>query len=322
MHYANCNTYNADFDGDEMNMHFPQSEQARAEASLIASTNHQYLSATAGKPLRGLIQDHISMAVWLTSKDMFFERQVYQELLYSCLRPEDGHTVSGHLHTVPPSIIAPKPLWTGKQLVTTVLKNVQPAGYGGLTLTSKSQTNGKLWGADSEEQEVVIQDSELLCGILDKAQIGPAGGGLVNGVYEAHGAKAAGDVLSVLGRLLTALLNRRAFSCGVEDLILTREGDEARLKELKEAESLGFDVGSKFVSLDPEQITPSSKELRRRLEKVLRDDTSAKTLDMLTNAASAKVSSRVTSACLPNALIKKFPKNQMQTMTMSGAKYV
>ena len=24
MHYANCNTYNADFDGDEMNMHFPQ----------------------------------------------------------------------------------------------------------------------------------------------------------------------------------------------------------------------------------------------------------------------------------------------------------
>ncbi|KAG7112145.1 DNA-directed RNA polymerase I subunit rpa1 like protein [Verticillium longisporum] len=65
MHYANCNTYNADFDGDEMNMHFPQNEVARAEALQIADTDHQYLSGTAGKPLRGLIQDHISVSVSL-----------------------------------------------------------------------------------------------------------------------------------------------------------------------------------------------------------------------------------------------------------------
>jgi DNA-directed RNA polymerase beta' subunit len=75
MHYANCNTYNADFDGDEMNMHFPQNEIARAEAATIADTDHQYLSATAGKPLRGLIQDHISMGVWLSSRDTFFTRE-------------------------------------------------------------------------------------------------------------------------------------------------------------------------------------------------------------------------------------------------------
>ena len=32
LHYANCKTYNADFDGDEMNAHFPQGELARSEA--------------------------------------------------------------------------------------------------------------------------------------------------------------------------------------------------------------------------------------------------------------------------------------------------
>ena len=32
LHYANCKAYNADFDGDEMNAHFPQNEIARAEA--------------------------------------------------------------------------------------------------------------------------------------------------------------------------------------------------------------------------------------------------------------------------------------------------
>jgi hypothetical protein len=46
----------ADFDGDEMNVHFPQSELARAEAYEIANTNNQYLVPTSGKPLRGLIQ--------------------------------------------------------------------------------------------------------------------------------------------------------------------------------------------------------------------------------------------------------------------------
>ena len=85
MHYANCNTYNADFDGDEMNMHFPQNEIARAEALQIADTDHQYLSATAGKPLRGLIQDHISMGVWLTNRDTLFDREDYHQLLYGCL---------------------------------------------------------------------------------------------------------------------------------------------------------------------------------------------------------------------------------------------
>ncbi|KAJ4303349.1 hypothetical protein N0V90_002242 [Kalmusia sp. IMI 367209] len=320
MHYANCNTYNADFDGDEMNMHFPQNELARAEASLVANTDNQYLSATAGKPLRGLIQDHISMAVWLTSKDMFFTREEYQELLYSCLRPENGHTTSGTLLTVEPTIWKPHPLWTGKQLITTILTNIKPQEYQNLTLTSKSQTNGKLWGPESEEQTVIIHDGELLCGILDKSQIGPAGGGLVNAIYEAYGAKSAGQILSVLGRLLTRLLNMRAFSCGVEDLILTREGDEARLQELRKAEKVGFEVASKFVTLDPSKIQPTNKELKNRLEQVLRDDSKAHGLDMLSNTATAKISSSVTQACLPHQLIKLFPKNQMQTMTGSGAK--
>ncbi|XP_030306303.1 DNA-directed RNA polymerase I subunit RPA1 isoform X2 [Calypte anna] len=43
LHYANCKAYNADFDGDEMNAHFPQSELGRAEAYTLAFTDEQYL---------------------------------------------------------------------------------------------------------------------------------------------------------------------------------------------------------------------------------------------------------------------------------------
>ena len=53
MHYSN---FNADFDGDEINVHFPQNELARSEAYNIACAKYQYVSAKDGSPLRGLIQ--------------------------------------------------------------------------------------------------------------------------------------------------------------------------------------------------------------------------------------------------------------------------
>ena len=321
MHYANCNTYNADFDGDEMNMHFPQNELARAEAVGIADTDHQYLSGTAGKPLRGLIQDHISMGVWLTNRDTFFNRQDYQQLVYAGLRPEHNHTTSGRLLTVAPALMRPRPLWTGKQVITTVLKNLTPEGMPGLTIQSKSSTSKTNWGTDSEEQAVIFKDGELLCGILDKAQIGPSGGGVVNAIYEAYGHTVAGRLLSVLGRLLTKMLHMRAFSCGVEDLVFTQQGEDLRREKLLRAESLGLEVSAKYVSLQSDKIHTNDTELKNRLESVLRSDNKQAGLDTVMNSATAQeVSSLVTNTCLPHGLIKPFPKNQMQAMTGSGAK--
>jgi hypothetical protein len=51
-----CSTYNADFDGDEMNVHFPQEELGRAEAYEIVNADQQYVVPTSGDPIRGLIQ--------------------------------------------------------------------------------------------------------------------------------------------------------------------------------------------------------------------------------------------------------------------------
>jgi DNA-directed RNA polymerase I subunit RPA1 len=60
LHYANCQGYNADFDGDEMNLHLPQSEAARAEAYGLAHTDHGYLVPTDGRPLR--VRSHTRLA--------------------------------------------------------------------------------------------------------------------------------------------------------------------------------------------------------------------------------------------------------------------
>lgn len=320
MHYANCNTYNADFDGDEMNMHFPQNEIARAEALQIADTDHQYLVATSGKPLRGLIQDHLSMGVWLTNRDTLFDREDYHQLLYSCLRPEDSQTSSDRILTVTPVIIKPKAMWTGKQVITSVLKNLKPDGHPGLTLTGKSQTAASRWGENSEEGVVMFQDGELLCGILDKAQLGPSNGGFVHSVYEAYGHTIAGRLLSVLGRLLTKFLHMRAFTCGMDDLLLTKKGDEDRREKLKDVNSIGLEVAAKYVTLDDTNLDSNTSELQSRLEDVMRDDEKQAGLDTVVNSRTSILSSEITAACLPAGLVKPFPKNQMQAMTTSGAK--
>lgn len=320
MHYANCNTYNADFDGDEMNMHFPQNEIARAEALTIADTDHQYLSATAGKPLRGLIQDHISICVMLTNRDTFLNRDDYMQLLYAALRPEHGHCTSGRLETLPPAVQKPQALWTGKQVISTVLLNIKPDEYQGLTMSSGSQTQASLWGPNSEEADVIFKDGELVQGIIDKKQIGPSGGGFVNGVYEAYGHTIAGRLLSVLGRLLTKLLHMRAHSCGVEDLIFSKTGELKRREALAPSETIGLKVSAEHVSLGDAGARSDDPELKRRLEEVLRDDGKQVILDNRMKGALSILSSAVTKECLPNALVKPFPRNQMQLMTTTGAK--
>ena len=77
MHYANCSSYNADFDGDEMNLHLVQNYIAKSETKYLSLNDHQYIVAKNGAPIRGLIQDSVLAASWLTSKDTVFDRDQF-----------------------------------------------------------------------------------------------------------------------------------------------------------------------------------------------------------------------------------------------------
>eukprot|EP00070_Physeter_catodon_P037175 XP_028344069.1 DNA-directed RNA polymerase I subunit RPA1-like [Physeter catodon] len=148
---------------------------------------------------------------------------------------------------VPPAVVWPQKLWTGKQVITCILKtlvdgiaakrlaqvqNTVSKGsgskgatdkrcrtsfssgvYRGINLTGKAKTPGDAWGGaedgDTEEERVIIQESELLQGVFDKAQFGSNAGGLLHCVFILLGSAAAGLLLQSLAALFCAFLKLR-----------------------------------------------------------------------------------------------------------------
>ena len=104
LHYSNCKSFNADFDGDEMNAYFPQSEVARAEAYNLVSSSRNFLVPKDGTPLQGLIQDHVIAAVKMSLRGRFFPRGDYQQV-YGALVD-----LPGKIKLYPPAILKPQEL--------------------------------------------------------------------------------------------------------------------------------------------------------------------------------------------------------------------
>lgn len=326
MHYANCSTYNADFDGDEMNVHFPQNSLARAEGYLIANTDNQYLSATSGNPLRGLIQDHVVSGVKLSSQDTLLTKDQFQQLLYSCLcyggqqsgvglsRGRADVTTNEKLTTPIPCILKPQPLWSGKQLLSSILKFVT-RGFGPLNLKSPCKITPDYW-PNSVDGELIVRGGDILKGVIDSAHSGKSKFGLVHAVYELYGAEAAGNLLSIMSRLFTLHLRTEGHTCGVDDLMLIESASVGRRSLLDTAVVKGGEATVDFVSDKPKSVSVQSA-LQARLAK---DQSAREALDSKVKGVLRDCTTAVNKLCLPNGQLKRFPANCMSMMTISGAK--
>lgn len=160
-----------------------------------------------------------------------------------------------------PTILKPQPLWTGKQVVSTILKNIvnQDAHYkenrlSGLNLESKAKLAAKEWGPiGKEEGEVVIRDNELLQGTLDKNQFGASEFGMVHSFYEIYGSEKAGDLLTALARIFTVYLQMYGFTCGLDDLVLTPKFNKDRRMLIEKCHKEGVETAADFCGLKNHQ---------------------------------------------------------------------
>ncbi|KRZ80259.1 DNA-directed RNA polymerase I subunit RPA1 [Trichinella papuae] len=322
LNYATCKTYNADFDGDEMNAHFPQNEIARAECSEIADVARQFLVPKDGKPIAGLIQDHVVSGFMLTMRDKFLTKEDFNYLLLSAF-PSVEHP----WRQVPPTIFKPVRRWTGKQVVTTILLNVIPSHLPPINLVTKAKTSIKNWTVPGKrepifelsESNVVICSGELLCGVLDKAQMGASPYGLVHCIFELYGPAVAAKLLSCFSRLFTTYLQMRGFTLGVEDIMLTRKADSKRRKLLSTVDSCGSEAVREALALDVEieedevKLILAEKHFKNEKESLLR-------VEQCFRQATDKFNDQANKVCFPNGLLKAFPDNGLSLMIETGAK--
>lgn len=66
--------YNADFDGDEMNMHVAQTHETRAEMANLMMVPRNIVSPQANKPVMGIVQDALLGTRMMTKRDIFIEK--------------------------------------------------------------------------------------------------------------------------------------------------------------------------------------------------------------------------------------------------------
>jgi DNA-directed RNA polymerase II subunit RPB1 len=210
-----CTTpYNADFDGDEMNMHVPQTYEAMAEAASLMTPPTQIVSPQSNRPVMSIVQDSLLGAALLTSRDTFVEFDEVCHLMMAA-------NVRGAIPA--PAVVKPRPLWTGKQLFSLLLPPVH------LRRLAALHPDDERTMASPADTRVVIDAGELLCGYTCKRTLGGVEGGLVHVVANDFGTEACADLIDGIQLLVTEWLAARPVSVGIRDFMIDAEA-RARIR--------------------------------------------------------------------------------------------
>jgi DNA-directed RNA polymerase subunit A' len=196
-----CPPYNADFDGDEMNMHALQNEEARAEARVLMRVQEQILSPRFGENIIGAIQDHISGTYLLTHENPQFNETQALDLLRATSideLPEPDGVDEDDLD-----------YWTGRTIFSELLPD-------GLDLEFTSEAG----------DTVVIQDGELVEGTIDEGAVGAFGGEVVDSICKLYSNTRARQFINEVATLAMRSIMHFGFSIGIDDESIEPEAEE------------------------------------------------------------------------------------------------
>ncbi|KXS18584.1 beta and beta-prime subunits of DNA dependent RNA-polymerase [Gonapodya prolifera JEL478] len=234
-----CTPYNADFDGDEMNLHLPQTEEARAEAMTLMGVKHNLVTPRNGEPLIAATQDFISSAYLLTRRDVFFDRAWISQWLCGM---GDGFM---HIELPPPTIIKPRALWTGRQLFSVLIRpnKASPVVINLETKTRNYDRGTKVPEMDCNDGYLIVRNSEIMCGVIDKSVVGgESKNGIFYTIMRDYGVDQAAACMNRLAKMCARFLGNRGFSIGIDDvqpgLVLSRRKDEVVAKGYSDTDEL------------------------------------------------------------------------------------
>jgi DNA-directed RNA polymerase I subunit RPA1 len=240
LNYANCNSYNADFDGDEMNIHVPTNILAISESLVLAIASNNYKIPTNNSPIRGMIQDHIISAIELSKKDSFFNSKNFFHLLSQVSDEKNFNNFF-----MIPTIIKPKFLWTGKQLFSSAMYKISK-NFHKFFLESRTKLIEQAIGRD--ETKILIRRGELIRGIIDSSQLGKTKYGILHAIYEKFGYRTGEKFLYNFSTILNEYQRLRAHTTGLNDFISKNFIEQQRIRTLKKKEKFFKYFSRKLIS--------------------------------------------------------------------------
>ncbi len=208
-----CPPYNADFDGDEMNMHVFQTEESRAEAKSLMRVQEHILSPRFGGPIIGGIHDHISGAYLLTREgSVFSEEDVFQMVKHARM----------------PLPKATGKDWTGKQVFSLLLPK-------DLNMVYKAEICRKCDECLKQECKndayVVIENGQIKTGAMDEKAYGAFSGKILDSIVKEYGTDKAREFLDSSTKLAISGIMKRGFTTSTADEEIPREAKD-RIEQL------------------------------------------------------------------------------------------
>jgi len=257
--------YNADFDGDEMNLHVPQTEEAQIEAEQLTSVEKHIRSPRYGLPVICCKQDHITGSYLLTRAETRLEKKDAAALLAAI-------GLSDKIDELPDRI-------SGKDLFSFILPP-------GLNITYKASFSPCKCSPEdcTHDGWVVIKDGRLRKGVIDENSLGEKKGKLI-GAIERFGSGVARKFVDSVSRLALEYVSRFGFSISISEVDIS-ERARKRIKELlNECESKArhairdFEGGkiSKLPGLTPRNVLETTiqrlgSETSKRASEVIKED--------------------------------------------------
>ena len=222
--------YNADFDGDEMNMHVPQSEQTRIELEALASVPTQIITPAENRPIISIVQDTLVGAYRFTKYDNFLTRSQVMDLLawnkkFNGFLPEPDVKAGTPQKELPAGFPLYKydtsqDLWSGRTILSTVLPEIN-------LIKPNSSYNSVEDAHPLRYQNLVkIIQGKIESGIFDKSLLGANEQGVIHLIFNEYGPRAAKEFLDNTMGLITNWMLLSGFSVGVSDLIINETAQQ------------------------------------------------------------------------------------------------
>jgi len=248
--------YNADFDGDEMNMHAPQSIASVSELINICSVNQNIISPRENKPIITIVQDTLLGINKLTKGEIIYYKSPSQDSyyfsnntnIYPIKKTSDGKISSSvvessyftknqmmnlicNLSTFDGTIpdhsnqisINDKDilLWSGKDIISYIIPDI---------INLKMNNNSYDTLKNELLNTVHIKNGKLISGGLDKGVFEKTSKGLIHTIYNDLGPQRTNDFINDLQKIVSYFLIIEGFSVGIGDMI----ADETTNKKIKE----------------------------------------------------------------------------------------